>query len=779
MESNHFNITDHVEFDGKGRAICPACSLDGKDKKKNLSLVPGSDGAYKCFRGHTAQEIREALGIPKNRQLPQTLAASPPAQKVESTTVTPQKAKQSSELLLNNRGEAAQAAKLWLLNRGINSDIIRAYGIGLARCKVGEQMRPAIAIPIPNVDKTAYWQKKRVEPWSDEAQKLPEYTDWKQYGIPQQTYFTNLPEQAEQTWLCEGEWDAIVLGWAVRNSDLKDSVAVATFTCGCKAIPPIEQLTRLPGQVAIFYDRDKPGEEGAVKVAEKLGDRAKIALVPMPSNISQPGWDISDALKHGFTLADIQRAAVAGTSPKVRSAEANPLRHRMIWNDDLIDSAPDYTEWLVPDLLTNNELFLLAAGPRTGKSLMAMSLAHAVASGSSFLGRPVIQGTVMYVCLEDGKAKIKEREQAQGWSRGLPVAWFPKFKLSELPQLRELAEEIDPRLIVIDTLSRVKDSTISESSAEMSQVLEPLQELAQDMDCCILLIHHTGKVSVENATQIDLFDTIRGSSAIRAVCRGSMVIAASERDYRLVVENGWGKHDLRIVLDANTLTWKLLGKWVPSVENTSQKGQILDFLKQTQSASIEQIHEATGIPKKSLYEQLSRLQTSDEPAEKVVKEGHRRSYTYRLALFNTIQQLNSVLNSGNQEPDNDRGPIQQKNVCGEGGDQPKPDQEVDQVSPPANIDFVEYPPQTQAGKEDQPIQQLFNTPNLLNSEADLLNSDPKGDQLFRVWKNIGTAVEVKKTVGERTQIRVPGSRRYQWVPNHELIDMEDDQDAVG
>jgi hypothetical protein len=45
------------------------------------------------------------------------------------------------------------------------------------------------------------------------------------------------------------------------------------------------------------------------------------------------------------------------------------------------------------------------------------------------------------------------------------------------------------------------------------------------------------KVSAENAGQIDLFDTIRGSSAIRAVCRGTMIIAASERNYRLCVEN--------------------------------------------------------------------------------------------------------------------------------------------------------------------------------------------------------------------------------------------------
>ncbi|NJL57148.1 AAA family ATPase [bacterium] len=38
-------------------------------------------------------------------------------------------------------------------------------------------------------------------------------------------------------------------------------------------------------------------------------------------------------------------------------------------NDELIATAPDHIEWLIPDLLPLNELILLAAGARAGKSL--------------------------------------------------------------------------------------------------------------------------------------------------------------------------------------------------------------------------------------------------------------------------------------------------------------------------------------------------------------------------------------------------------------------------
>ncbi|NJR61896.1 MAG: AAA family ATPase [Cyanobacteria bacterium CRU_2_1] len=687
-----FRITDFAEFTN-GRADCPSCLNDGKKSgNRNLSLVPDTDGAYKCHRGCSPEQIREALGAPKAQIIPAALARSEPAQKV---TITPQKVREAHDRLK----QESTHAKQWLIDRGITEEMAAHFRLGVVRAKVGDRHLPAVSIPIPTAQGTAYYQKKRVAPWLPESEQPPEYKKWSQYGIPALVWITHQPDHPQQTWLCEGEWDAILLGWAVRHSEFNHHIQVATFTCGCDTIPPQHELDRLTNDVIILYDRndtpDKrgriPGEEGAKKVATALGDRGKIALVPMSEDCDIQGWDVSNALLSGFTLEDFQIAASKAhrLHPQTTSKSNNPLRDRLVWNDDLMARAPDYTEWLVQDLLTADELFLLAAGPRAGKSLLSMTLAKAVAEGGEFLGRPCTQGSVIYVCLEDGEAKLKERETAQGWATGLPVAWLQKFKLSELPYLVELAEELDPRLIILDTLSRIKDATISESSAEMSQLLEPLQEMAKEKGCCVLLVHHTGKVTVDNANTISVFDTIRGSSAIRAVCRGSLIIAADDRNYRLYVENGWNKLDLSVVLDANTWTWKLVGQWKPSgLFNASQKEQIIECLKQLGHASIDQIHESTQIPRKSLYEQLSRLQSSENADEKVIKEGSRRKYTYRLALFNTIQQLNSVLNSVNTEPDCNTGYIQQKNNLLLEGDHLKSDQRDEKPFPDKGFSAV-------------------------------------------------------------------------------------------
>ena len=65
-----FQITDHVEFSSNGRAVCPSCERDGKGKKQNLSLIPDTDGAYKCHRGCTPADIREALRHSENNASP-------------------------------------------------------------------------------------------------------------------------------------------------------------------------------------------------------------------------------------------------------------------------------------------------------------------------------------------------------------------------------------------------------------------------------------------------------------------------------------------------------------------------------------------------------------------------------------------------------------------------------------------------------------------------------------------------------------------------------------
>lgn len=665
-----FSILDHVELDSSGRAQCPSCLRDGKTKR-NLSVESEGPkaGAYNCHRGCTTADIRAAIGSPKAQQVPTAIAkAGKPAKGV---AVSSAKVEAMHQKLVNSDGPAKQ----WLKQRGIGDDVIAHCRLGISTANVGKKRVPAITIPIP-AGGEKFYIKKRLAPWNEEVIALPDYSAWKQWGIPATLYFTNRPDDAIESWIAEGEWDAMLLGWMCKVADMQ--VAVATPTCGASTVVADGELKRLPGdKVLTWFDRNDtptksgkvPGRDGAIAYAKALGPRGYIAEVPMPKGEQRPGWDITDAVLNGYNEFDFEKAADQAqqltesapepAKPDHHAPKANILKQHLQWNDDFLATAPDHTEWLLPDILTANELFLLFTPPRVGKTLWTMSLARAVALGEPFLQRPTLQGTVIYCRLEDNPAKTKERELAQGWVEGMPVAWLDNYRFSMMDELEELVAELDPRLVVIDTLDRANDSSVSDSSSEIGRIISPLQDMAMRYDCTVILVHHSKKLNVDNADNVDVFESSRGSTAIRATCRGGITLAPGENCHRMFVENGWGKLDLNVRLQPHNLRWELIGNWQPQI-NGDQRAAVLDYLEHNSPATIEQIHETLGIPKKSLYVVLDRLQMSKVSSEKVTKKGKRRSYTYQLADTGAIQQLNTLLNSANPEPDLAGGVISNK-----------------------------------------------------------------------------------------------------------------------
>jgi Protein of unknown function (DUF3987) len=306
-----FDIRQQIDFDSHGRAACPACIQDGKLKQKNLS-VDLDTGGYHCWRGCTSDQIRDAIGQPKS----QAGRGFGVQSTRKSTTVSNQVVDQAVSHL-----QASSEALNWLQFRGFTPEMIAHYRIGLAPWR---DVHPAVAIHIPAGDDNRFYRKLRISPWLDSD--LPK---WSQYGLPTTIFKTYSPADAVATWFCEGEWDAMRLGWLARQQNAK--VTVCCSTSGCGAVPSMEELNQLPGHVFIFFDRNDtptksgviPGDEGAKKLAQGLGNRARIAQVPMPDDCITHGWDVSNALDAGFTWADFEQATqqsiVAPEPPSLRT----------------------------------------------------------------------------------------------------------------------------------------------------------------------------------------------------------------------------------------------------------------------------------------------------------------------------------------------------------------------------------------------------------------------------------------------------------------------------
>lgn len=332
-----FNITDWLEF-RNGRASCPCCEIQKGKLNSNLSLVPGSNGAYKCHAGHTPAEIRSVLGASLHHR-PSSLSDSLPRLGTKSPhlvpdlpnrdfTVDESYVRRSVERLLHHQGSPQQKALAWLEGRGFTGEMIEHYQLGLEQLTVKpdknnpekKEIYWAIAIFIPVPGRTGrYYKKMRVAPWFTGDERPDYLSRWSQYGVPTTIWFTHLPSSATQTWFAEGEWDAMRLGWIA--SSWGEKVAIACSTGGCGAVPHQDQLEKLPGLVTIFYDRNdeqklngtRSGDEGALKLASALAGRGRVALVPMPDDCDVKGWDVSNALDDGFGWSDFEKAAAAAT----------------------------------------------------------------------------------------------------------------------------------------------------------------------------------------------------------------------------------------------------------------------------------------------------------------------------------------------------------------------------------------------------------------------------------------------------------------------------------
>ncbi len=172
-------------------------------------------------------------------------------------------------------------------------------------------------------------------------------------------------------------------------------------------------------------------------------------------------------------------------------------------------------KWVVDGLIPEGTRNLLAAKPKAGKSWLALSLAHAVATGGDFLGRKTTRGNVLYLALEDNDRRMKNRINAlnMGFSKGISYATagnFPAADAGGIEALAQWCKSVEhPALIIIDTFAKFRPQANSASSSMYQSDYESTQgllQIAETFGAAIMLIHHTRKMQSD-----DPLETVSGS----------------------------------------------------------------------------------------------------------------------------------------------------------------------------------------------------------------------------------------------------------------------------
>lgn len=190
----------------------------------------------------------------------------------------------------------------------------------------------------------------------------------------------------------------------------------------------------------------------------------------------------------------------------------------------------DDLRWVWKGWLLRGLPSLLAAVPGTGKSYLALDLAHRIITGTQFPdGTPVERsGPVLYVDAENTPVIHKERVSV--WPPNalqqlyimLPDQDRFVINLDDYPdrdRLRDMAWVIRPELIIIDSYGSC--TLKGENNKEDVQgLLAFFNQLAAQFDCSLLIIHHLRKGASGQTSFVPMsIDSIRGSSHIAAMAR--------------------------------------------------------------------------------------------------------------------------------------------------------------------------------------------------------------------------------------------------------------------
>jgi hypothetical protein len=235
------------------------------------------------------------------------------------------------------------------------------------------------------------------------------------------------------------------------------------------------------------------------------------------------GWTPQDYATPDAISFDLPAAETAVRAP-------SPERSNLEWFDDIVPALGG--RYLVKDMLDQAAMAVVYGASNSGKTFFVADLAFHIAIGAPWRGRRVTQAAVLYLAAEGGRG-IVNRIAAMRLEHGVADVPFALRRAgldllksqADLQHVADLMGEVAgrypdlPRLIVIDTLSRIMAGGDENSAQDMTALIRNIDAIREVTGAHIILVHHTGKDSARGA---------RGHSSLRAATDTEIEISTGE-----------------------------------------------------------------------------------------------------------------------------------------------------------------------------------------------------------------------------------------------------------
>jgi hypothetical protein len=223
--------------------------------------------------------------------------------------------------------------------------------------------------------------------------------------------------------------------------------------------------------------------------------------------------------------------AQSGSAPTGSTESHDPKaqdRHYFRLKDRLL-SPRGLQELPQPEPLIDGILMLDSLAVEFGpagsfKSFLTSDWALSVATGSWWHGREVATGPVLYV-IGEAASGFSQRQAAWSTAKGVHsledfhMYWLPEqvnlLEPAQVAALVQVAKELQPKLIVFDTLARCMAGGDENGPRDMGLVVDGGDRLRRATGACVLFVHHTPKDGSKPRGHSALEGAVSTSIAVR------------------------------------------------------------------------------------------------------------------------------------------------------------------------------------------------------------------------------------------------------------------------
>jgi hypothetical protein len=261
---------------------------------------------------------------------------------------------------------------------------------------------------------------------------------------------------------------------------------------------------------------------------------------------------------------------------------------------------------------------ILGGASKIGKSWWVLDLCVRIAKGEPMWDLKTTKGTTLYLCLEDTLRRVQNRLLCI--TDEVPPNTFFAISAGTLSdglceQIRDFVKEHpDTVFVAVDTFQIVRNNNIDTSYANDYDEIRLLKQLADELNICLLLVHHLRKQG-----DSDPFNKLTGTTGIVGAVDTAFVLDKSKRnaDSATLYCTGRDVEDrqLELQFSKKDFVWKMLRDSMENREMLLPKEMelLIDFMKvqksfsgsNTEFAELYNAHTESAVSVKGLKQMMN------------------------------------------------------------------------------------------------------------------------------------------------------------------------------